>query len=887
MIGLLVLAVLFLRASAAENQAAAHFHKTIQPILSEYCYDCHGDGMSKGGVAFDEFKSDDALLAKRELWWAVLKNLRAGLMPPQKKARPSGEERGLLEQWIKYEAFGIDPKNPDPGRITLRRLNRVEYRNTIRDLMGIDFKADEEFPPDDTGYGFDNIGDVLTVSPLLLEKYMQAAEAIVASAVPRVAKVIQEKSIPGKEFCSVDGSTNSGDRLSFYQEANVSHALQVEPAGDYRLLVDLDVTGQFDFDPGRCSVVFRIDGQELSQEEFTWHNNKRFVIEFGERWHPGEHQMAIELHPMTASDQKRNSLDLRIVSVRVQGPLDERHWIRTKNYDRFFSRDEPPKTEAERRQYAREVLSNFTNKAFRRPVDDRTVDRLVTIAEAVYTLPRKVFEDGVGQAMVAVLASPRFLFRVEEGTPNRTVKSDSAEASEKLANAPTAPLIPSHSPLDGESVSARTNEGPGERKGAVEHPTKEQFTGASLVDEYALASRLSYFLWSTMPDEDLFRRAARGELRKNLGSEIKRMLADARSEALIQNFTGQWLQLRDVEGIDINARVVLARERDPESEGKRGAEGNQEKQGNRRKQTNRPEVELDGPLRRAMRQETEMFFGNIAHEDRSVLELIDSDYTFVNERLARHYGFPDVSGNEMRRVTIPGESARGGLLTQGSVLVVTSNPTRTSPVKRGLFILDNILGMPPPPPPANVPDLEESAKGFKDREPTLREILELHRSKPLCSSCHSRMDPLGLALENFNALGLWREKERGQPIDASGKLITGESFRDIRELKRIVASEHRLGFYRCLTEKLLTYALGRGLEYYDVHTVDQIVDRLDQETGRFSVLLMGIIESTPFQKQRDVPTVADAAPRAPSEEHVQARLQSSAIANNKIEGARR
>ena len=760
-------------------------------------------------------------------------------MPPEKKARPSAEETRLLEQWIKYEAFGIDPQNPDPGRVTIRRLNRVEYRDTIRDLMGINFKADEEFPPDDTGYGFDNIGDVLTISPLLLEKYMQAAETIVASAVPTVAKVIQERSVPGKEFCSVDGSTNNGDRLTFYQEGKMSHAFKVEEAGDYRLLLNLEVAGQFDFDPGRCYVIFKVDDQELTQEEFTWHNNKRFVIEFDQKWQPGEHQMAIELHPLTPIDQKRNSLDLRIVSVRIQGPLDKRFWIRTKNYDRFFSRDEPPKSEVERRQYARDVLNNFSKKAFRRPIDAPTLDRLLAISESVYILPGKCFEEGVAQAMVAVLASPRFLFRVEEGAFTRTVRSDAAETSKP----------------------------------------------ASLIDEYALASRLSYFLWSTMPDEDLFRQAERGELRKNLNAEVTRMLADPHSEALIQNFTGQWLQLRDVEGIDINAQAVLARERISKSEGKQDEDENQAKQGNRRKQFKKPSVELDGPLRRAMRQETEMFFGNIVHEDRSVLELIESNYAFVNERLARHYGFPEVNGNEMRRVTLPEDSPRGGLLTQASVLIVTSNPTRTSPVKRGLFILDNILGMPPPPPPANVPDLEESEKGFKDREPTLREVLDLHRSKPLCSSCHSRMDPLGLALENFNALGLWREKERGQAIDASGKLITGESFRDIREMKRIVASDHRLDFYRCLTEKLLTYALGRGLEYYDVHTVDQIVDRLDQERGRFSALLMGIIESAPFQKRRNLSPVVDAASAAPSEQNVQARLQTSTTAN-KTERAR-
>src|SRR6185503_5020022 len=422
-----------------------------------------------------------------------------------------------------------------------------------------------------------------------------------------------------------------------------------------------------------------------------------------------------------------------------------------------------------------------------------------------------------------VLASPRFLFRVEDIEANRTVKS---------------------------------------------HP---------LVDEYALASRLSYFLWSTMPDDDLFRLAERGELRKNVAAQVKRMLADGRSQELIDNFTGQWLLVRDVEGIDINARAVLGRDNGEEKDAQESRRRFQELQSKstltpeeererdrlieqRRRRFNRPTIELDGPLRRAMRQETEMYFGHIVREDRSVLELLDSDYTFLNERLAKHYGIPDVKGNEMRRVTLPEDSPRGGLLTHGSMLVVTSNPTRTSPVKRGLFILDNILGAPTAPPPADVPLLEEAEKQFKDREPTLREVLDLHRSKPLCSSCHSRMDPLGLALENFNALGMWREKERGQPIDAAGQLITGESFNNIRELKRILKSEHHSDFYRCLTEKLLTYALGRGLEYFDVETVDRIVARLEREDGRFSALLMGIVESAPFQKRRNLSGVTDARP---------------------------
>jgi hypothetical protein len=443
--------------------------------------------------------------------------------------------------------------------------------------------------------------------------------------------------------------------------------------------------------------------------------------------------------------------------------------------------------------------------------------------------------------MVAVLSSPRFLFRVEESAPGR----------------------------GGEPYSP--------------------------VDEYALASRLSYFLWSTMPDEELLALAARGELRKNLAAQTKRLIDDPRSRAFIDNFTGQWLQARDVEGISIDARLVLARDTGEERQQQKELEqfrariaelqalqakqaelaaagaqvqgpplppGFPPRQFNRPRRFRQPAVELDGPLRQAMRLEPEMMFADIVHHDRSVAELLDSDSTYLNERLAKHYGVSGVSGNDMRRVTLPKDSPRGGLITMGSVLVVTSNPTRTSPVKRGQFILENILGMPTPPPPADVPALEESEKNVGDHEPTVREALQIHRDQALCRSCHARMDPLGFSLENFNAMGMWREKERGQKIDASGQLITGESFQDVRDLKHILLEKHRTDFYRCLTEKVLTYALGRGLEYYDVETVDRIVDRLEKNDGRFSSLLSGVIESAPFQERRNRPASPSPAPDA-------------------------
>jgi hypothetical protein len=764
--------------------AVASFQKEIKPLIAKYCSDCHEDGANKGNVAFDNFKSDQELIDKHELWARVLKNVRMGLMPPEKKKqRPSPEDVDKLAHWIKYQSFHLDPANPDPGRVTIHRLNREEYRNTVRDLMGVDFNTDDEFPPDDSGYGFDNIGDVLTISPLLLEKYLQAAEKIVTEAVPTVARVISEKEIKGREFKGA--GRQKGDQISVYKEGVLSHTVKIDRPGDYRVFLDLAVHGSFDFDPGRCELVFKINGQEKLRQEFGWEDNKKYQFEYPEKWETGEYPLEFEIKPLKTQEEGRKTfVNLTIASARIQGPMEKQFWAKTKNYDRFFTRDEAPSGENEKLEYARELLRKFATKAFRRPVDDKTVNRLASIAESVYNQPGKSLEEGVRHAMVAVLASPRFLFRIEEGTD------------------PAAPF--------------------------------------ALIDEPALASRLSYFLWSTMPDEELSALANRGELRKNLGTQVKRLLADSRSKEFIENFTGQWLQVRDVAGISINERAVFARERTNSvpSEGRRRFQ--------------KPKAELDGELRRAMERETRMFFANIVKEDRDVREMLDSDYTFLNERLATHYEIPGVTGNEMRLVKLPENSPRGGLITQGSVLVVTSNPTRTSPVKRGLFVLENFIGAPPPPPPADIPALEEASKEVKDHEPSLRETLEIHRAKPLCSSCHNRMDPLGLALDNFNALGMWRDRERGQPLDVAGRLITGETFSNIRELKKILVTRHYDDFYRCLTEKVLTYALGRGLDYYDVETVDQIVQRLETNEGHFSALLMGVIESTPFQKRRNI-----------------------------------
>jgi len=814
-----------------ENLAGvAHFRKQIEPILVDACYDCHGDGEAEGSLALDQFESDDELLADRELWWKVLKNLRAGIMPPKRKTPLTSDQFDQISQWVKADVFGIDVNDPDPGRVTVRRLNRVEYRNTIRDLMGVDFDTTAEFPPDDTGYGFDNIGDVLSISPLLLEKYLQAADSIVTEAVPMAATVLPERIVDGSDFRSVDESTN-GSELSFYEQAAVEHRLQVEQTAIYQFVVVLHVKGQFKFDPGRCEATFFIDGKSYAKDEFVYafsddpDRGKSFRYTFEQALDAGEHLLKLDVRPLVSKEQRINRLDLSIKSVTLQGPLDPRFWVRPEGYDRFFPDGPAPVDSEGQRRYAKALLGDFALRAFRRPAEPEVIVALASLAESIYSQPGKTFEQGVARAVVAVLASPRFLFRIE-----------------------------------------------GDDEGSL----KGRFP---FIDEYALASRLSYFFWSTMPDQELFDLASEGRLRETVKEQVARLLHDPRSDALIRNFTGQWLQARNIEHISIEplAALGLREEYDRlrERYGRRlrsGGDGevSPELKAARTRYRELREISnrFNRDLRRAMRRETEMVFAYVLHGDRDVLELIDCDYTFLNQRLAEHYGVQGVTGEEMRLVNLPKDSPRGGVLTQGTMLSITSNPTRTSPVKRGLYILENILGTPSPPAPPGVPSLEESAETLEGDEPALREILARHREDALCRSCHARIDPLGLAFENFTALGSWRDEEGGELVDASGKLVSGEAFEGVQDLKTILREQHALSFYRCLTEKLLIYALGRGLDSNDEHTVDVIVERLQAQEGRFSALIDGIIESAPFQKRRSA-TTADGSDRTTDETRLQ------------------
>ncbi len=812
-----------LLAANVSDQIFKSFQTEVEPILDSYCYDCHGFGTSKGGVTLDEFSSET--IQDHALWLRVLKNARAHIMPPQDEFQPSAEERARLLTWIKTGPFALDLENPDPGKLTVQRLNRIEYQNTIRDLIGVEFVAADAFPADDSGEGFDNIGDILTLSPMLIEKYLDAANQIISEAVPTTARILPEHVLANEELVNFfspptieDDASDDDLQLSFYSPSSRTASYEINTPGKYEVVLNLkpvSFSSFSGFDYNRCKLVFKIDGETKIEQEFEYISGKTFEYRFEYDWKPGEKRFEFAVEPLTFDLEKIKRLKMRIEKLTVRGPFAREHWIQPENYDRFFPGG-VPQEESSRTDYTRRLLRDFATRAYRRPVDEETVDQLTRLALQVASQEEYTYEMGASQAMVAVLASPRFLFRQEE------VLSDSAKD---------------------------------------EYP---------LIDEYSLASRLSYFLWSSMPDETLLRLARKGTLRDNLDTQLKRMMADKRSDAFIKNFSGQWLHARDIESVNIssldvwlrdhpNPEAMAAREeysllreipdalRTPEQQ-----EAYTRTRALIRALYNEDRPELRPPLQRAMRQETELYFEHVIREDRSLSELLDSDYTFLNDRLATHYAIEGVEGSKFRKVSLAPGSPRGGILTQGTILAYTSNPTRTSPVKRGVFILENILGTPPAAPPPNIPSLEDIASDKEIEAMSLRETLALHREDTLCRSCHNRMDPLGLALENFNAMGMWRDAELNQPIETDGVLITGESFSSIQEMKRILANERIIDFYYCFSEKLLTYALGRGMEYYDTATIDELVETLKQSKGRPSALLTAIVHSAPFQKRRNL-----------------------------------
>lgn len=754
--------------SARLAAANVKFHSEVRPLLQEYCWDCHGDGADKGGVTLDAFTNATQVFQQRALWERVLDNVRTGAMPPAKKKQPEEAKRQQLMAWLDHVLYPIDPDNPDPGRVTVRRLNRTEYNNTVRDLLGVEFQPAADFPQDDVGYGFDNIGDVLSMPPVLLEKYLGAAQTLMDEVLPTgppkpPSRLFGPAQIQGHDHVGELYALVDGDRevfVDFLARQPGEYLFQVTAFG--KQLPDR-------ISKERVKMAFRLGTGVLATNDVAAKSENprnyeirvplsegtnRFRVAFLNDREEVEVKQETRPSGRVADITNRFDRDLCVNSIRVTGPFTDvlpptpfQQWLLGVGPALGSLTNAPENAES--------VLERFASRAFRRPATREEVQRLVEF----YRVARleQPYLPALRHALTAVLVSPHFLFRGEF------------------------------------------------------QPEPDNPRAIHLINEYALAARLSYFLWSSMPDETLTGLAARGQLRAGLPGEIRRLLRDPKSRALTDNFAGQWLQLRllDLASPD---KVKFP--------------------------------DFDEYLRHSMLTETEMLFDQIVRHDRPVTDFLTADYTFVNERLARHYGLTDVKGNEFRQVSLAG-SPRGGVLTHASFLTFSSNPTRTSPVKRGKWVLDNLLGMPPPPPPPNVPELgERNLKG------TLRQRLEEHRDNAMCASCHARMDPIGFALEHFDAVGRYREKDGENAIDSADKLHTGETFQDHRDLRQILANAHAADFARTLSEKLLTYALGRGLEWYDRPTLQQLQTRLAKSEYRFSELVIAIAESTPFQRRR-------------------------------------
>ncbi|MDB5388378.1 MAG: hypothetical protein JWM11_4024 [Planctomycetaceae bacterium] len=768
------------------------------PFLKQHCIECHSGKEPKAELALDVFPDSLSLVKQRKVWDNVLRMIVSGEMPPKAKPRPSVAESEKFTAHVK-SVFDYADRNakPNPGRVTMRRLNRQEYANTVRDLLGVDFNPTEDFPADDVGHGFDNIGDVLSLSPLLMERYLDAAETIANRVIlvnpPRPAsrylsgRFLQPNNAQTSQgrFRQLNPTspepvhsgpfTAGGDYLKFSADADlmlranlyaetkspspVKVALFLSGTGVTDASSDAEVeqllgAGLMSLKPLKILKIFEITAREAKQtQQIEFPFNKLGNIQ----------RAGIALVKPPAGEEPAN---LFIEHIWSEGPLETRPASHLK-----ILACAPGQSPA---QQTVEVLTRLLRRAYRRPATAEELARLVKLVETAQASGEK-WEAGIQQAIQATLCSPKFLFRVELDD---------------------RPQSPDTQPLD----------------------------------EFQLASRLSYFLWSTLPDDELLDLAGKKELTQNLPAQVRRMLLDPKSTALVDNFALQWLQIKRLKSTSPDTGLF---------------------------------PQFNDSLRAAMLQESVLFFKSVRTEDRSILDLVDADYTFLNEPLARLYGIDDTNGNikgqkverpggqpirgeEFKRVSLQGK-LRGGLLTQASVLTVTSNPTRTSPVKRGRWVLEQILGAPPPPPPPNVPELvdnKEAAAGS-----SLRERMELHRKNPSCANCHAKMDPIGFALENYNGIGEFRLKDGTFDIDPSGEFADGTRVKGPEDLKTLIRSKQEL-FARCLAEKMLIYALGRGLEYYDRPTIDKIVTALAAGDNKFSVLITQIVQSEPFRSRR-------------------------------------
>jgi len=734
------------------------FESKVQPFLKQYCTTCHNGVKQSAGLDLEPFTTEALAKKDRDTWEKIREQLQSKAMPPKSKPQPAQADRDFIATYADKITKIDCSLAKDPGRVTIRRLNRAEYNNTIRDLVGIDFHPADDFPSDDVGYGFDNIGDVLSLPPILLEKYMTAAEQVVNRAIVKPEVVVSSKQIfRPQNLIASNREFKDKDNKRIYLHSNGSAFIQFTFPADGEYLIRVRSYGD-QAGAELPKLVVKVADQNVKSFDIAAKEDKPETIEVKYKAKEGAVRVAAaftnDFMDDKATDPKKKDRNLSVLFIEIEGPLQNVTKPLPESHRKIFIAD--PMTGPD--VAARKILGEFARKAWRRPVTTSEVDRLMKLVQLAKT-NGETFEDQIKLALRAVLVSPNFLFRVERDQPGAAIYS---------------------------------------------------------VNEFEFASRLSYFLWSSMPDDELFGLAQQGKLRQKpvLEAQVRRMLKDPKSKALVDNFASQWLNLRLLQTVTPDKKMY---------------------------------PNFDQPLRVAMVRETEMFFDHIIRNDRSVLEFLDADYTFVNERLASHYGIPNVRGPDFREVKLT-DSRRGGVITMASVLTLTSNPTRTSPVKRGKWVLDNILGTPPPPPPPDAGELkEEDPQALTGG---LRQRMEKHRSNAVCASCHQRMDPLGFGLENFDGIGAWRTDEGKFKIDSSGTLPDGASFAGPPELRKVLIGKADQ-FRHCLSEKLLTYAMGRGLEAYDKCAIDEITAKLKQNQDRFLHLVLAIVESDPFQKRRN------------------------------------
>jgi hypothetical protein len=782
-------------------------------LLKTYCATCHSDRTRSGELSLEHADLSD-IPKNAELWERVIRKVRAGMMPPAGMPRP---DAATLDAFVTHLETAIDraaAASPRPGRTALHRLNRAEYANVIRDLLALEIDATALLPPDDESSGFDNIADVLTVSPSLMERYLSASWNISRMALGNVnitpgtvtyrvrPDLSQDQHIDGmppgtrggmkiEHTFPVDGEYVIRLRLwrnTFDLMRGMEDPHDIEIAMDGARLTVVTVGGRDDF--GRMAENPGTFGADLDKRLTV-----RLPVKAGThtiwattvlRSHASRDDL-IKPFIRTTVDGLDIMGDPSVDRITIEGPYAASGPGESASRKKILSCTpssgrSPRETEANEAGCARQILTRLARQAYRKPVDRATTDVLMDF----YAKGRKNgghFDRGIESALQFILASPEFLFRVEPDPPPRAAGD-----------------VPKVAALRRDVPSVQVYQ----------------------LGDLALASRLSFFLWSSLPDDQLVTLAAQGRLKQPavLEAQVRRMLADPRSNTLIDNFAEQWLHLRNLKNSNPDLGAF---------------------------------PDFDDNLRQAMREETELFFGSIMREDRSVMDLLDADYTFVNERLARHYGIPNIYGSRFRRVPVP-DAARRGLLGQASILTVTSYPNRTSPVERGKWILTNLLGVPPQPPPPNIPPLPEG--GAEGKMVSLRERMERHRANPVCAGCHRAMDPIGFAMENFDGIGRWRTREDGQPIDASGTLFTGATLDGVNGLRQELLRRPDV-FVGVLTERMLTYAIGRGLEHYDMPAVRTIVRDARASDYRFSSIVLGVARSVPLQMKETTVTVKE------------------------------